>query len=203
VGRVFDHGLFPRSTSSGVGTLRVGDHGSNPVTILLIIPVLGLLSLWVRDHGWLILEPVGRLLSILVDNLIRLLLVPVLGLDRLGIGHLGGVDPVRRLGVGWVVNLCIRVDGRGEALQESSIARRNTVDHHLECLVRPDDEGVERCGGSAANDRSVLHVLLLVLSGDRVLVLEDEVHLVGGTALIRTEHDDIGRSVGELVRLES
>jgi hypothetical protein len=57
-------------------------------------------------------------------------------------------------------------------------------------------------------------VLLLVLAGLRVLVAEDEVdlesqlrsmqevemvYLVGGTALIRSEHDDVGRGVGEFL----
>jgi hypothetical protein len=61
-------------------------------------------------------------------------------------------------------------------------------------------------------------VLLLVLAGLGVLVSEDEVnlyqleypieigkcmsYLVGSTALVGTEHDDVGGSVGELVSVE-
>jgi hypothetical protein len=58
-------------------------------------------------------------------------------------------------------------------------------------------------------------MLLLILAGLGVLVSEDEVnlipldhvisemqscpYLVGGTALVRAEHDDVGRSIGELL----
>lgn len=45
-------------------------------------------------------------------------------------------------------------------------------------------------------------MLLLVLASLRVLVTEDEVNLVGGAALVRAEHDDVGRGVGELFGVE-
>ena len=45
-------------------------------------------------------------------------------------------------------------------------------------------------------------MLLLVLASLGVLVAEDEVDLVGGAALVGTEHDDVGRSVGELLGVE-
>ena len=45
-------------------------------------------------------------------------------------------------------------------------------------------------------------MLLLVLAGLGVLVTEDEVNLVSGTALVRAEHDDIGSAVGELLLVE-
>jgi len=46
-------------------------------------------------------------------------------------------------------------------------------------------------------------VLLLVLLGLRVLVAEDEVDLISGTALVRPEHDDVRRGIGELLGVES
>ena len=45
-------------------------------------------------------------------------------------------------------------------------------------------------------------MLLLVLARLGVLVAEDEVDLVRGAALVGPKHDDVGRSVGELVGLK-
>lgn len=61
-------------------------------------------------------------------------------------------------------------------------------------------------------------MLLLIFASLRILVLEDEVdlrllaiyvsiavcpsYLVGGTTLVRTEHDHVGRSVGELLGMQ-
>ena len=45
-------------------------------------------------------------------------------------------------------------------------------------------------------------MLLLVLASLGVLVAEDEVDLVGGATLVGTEHDDVGRGVGELFGVE-
>ena len=41
-------------------------------------------------------------------------------------------------------------------------------------------------------------MLLLKLAGDGVLVAEDEVNLVGSTALVGAKHDNVRRGVGEL-----
>ena len=45
-------------------------------------------------------------------------------------------------------------------------------------------------------------MLLLIFAGLGVLVLEDEVDLIGSATLIRTEHNDIGRGVGKLLGVE-
>jgi hypothetical protein len=45
-------------------------------------------------------------------------------------------------------------------------------------------------------------VLLLILAGLWVLVAEDEVDLVGGTALVGAKHDNVGGCVGEFVLVE-
>src|SRR5687767_9125285 len=55
--RVCLHGLLPRTTTRDIGTLGVGDGGRNPITILLVIPILRLLGLGVGDSAWLINEP--------------------------------------------------------------------------------------------------------------------------------------------------
>ena len=46
-------------------------------------------------------------------------------------------------------------------------------------------------------------MLLLIFTGLRILVVDDQVNLVGGTTLIGTEHDYVGGDVGELVLVES
>ena len=46
-------------------------------------------------------------------------------------------------------------------------------------------------------------MLLLVLASLWVLVVDDEVDLVGGTALVGTEHDNVGGDVGELILVKS
>jgi hypothetical protein len=80
-----------------------------------------------------------------------------------------------------------------------------------------DNEGVERSLFVDLGRWSTLEVLLFVLAGLWVLVLENEMdllymisnqtcgkhhkieYLVGGSALVRTKHNDIGRGVGELL----
>src|SRR5690554_1870801 len=74
------HGLGPWTTARDVIALRVGNGGWDPVSVLLVIPVLGLLGVGVRDGGGLVLEPVLRHSCFLVDNLIGSVLVPVLRL---------------------------------------------------------------------------------------------------------------------------
>lgn len=46
-------------------------------------------------------------------------------------------------------------------------------------------------------------MLLLIFASDGVLVSENEVDLIGGSALVGAEHDDVRRGVGELVGFES
>jgi hypothetical protein len=98
---------------------------------------------------------------------------------------------------------------------KGTVARRLAVDLDLEAVVGLHDESVEARRLDDARHGGVLEVLLLVLAGLGVLVSENEVnlvllgqvnlnvescpYLVGGTALVGTKHDDIGRSVGELL----
>jgi hypothetical protein len=46
-------------------------------------------------------------------------------------------------------------------------------------------------------------MLLLIFASLGVLVVDDQVDLVGGTTLVGTEHDNIRGDVGELVLVES
>lgn len=177
VGGVLLHGRRPRATARNLVTLGVGDSGGDEVTILLIIPVFGLLGLGVRNGRGLILQPILRLLSLLINNLVGSILVPVLRLLGLRVGNLSLVNPVLGLAVVGVVNLLRRVDGGGEVLEEGAVADRLAVDLDLEGLVGLDNEGVEGRGLGDTGRRGVLEVLLLILAGLGVLVLENEVNL--------------------------
>jgi hypothetical protein len=119
-----------------------------------------------------------------------------------------------------VVNLLLRVNGRVEVLQKAALLRGLAVDEDFEGLVGVDDQSVDGGDLVGAGHGGSLEVLLLVLAGLGVLVTEDEVnldgllagdhygglawfsYLVGGTALVGTEHDHIRGGVGELLLVE-
>ena len=196
-------GLSPGTATGDVGALGVGDSRSDPVAILLVIPVLGLLSLGVGDGGGLVDEPVLGDRSLLIDDLEGGVLIPILGLGSLGVGDAGLVDPVLRLGVVGVVNLLRRVDGRGEVLEEGAALDLNVVLLDSVGVVGVNDEGVELSALDNLGGGGRLEVLLLVLAALGVLVVEDEVNLVGVAALVGAEHDHVGSGVGELLLVES
>lgn len=177
VGRVLLHRRLPLAATRDFIALGVGNGRRNPVTVLLVIPVLRLLGLGVRNSGGLILKPVFRLGSLLIDNLKWRVLVPVLGLGSLGVSDAGLVNPVFGLCVVGVINLRVGVDGGSEVLQESTVANGLAVDLHLEALVGLDDEGVKAGGLYDTGHGRVLEVLLLILASLGVLVAEDEVDL--------------------------
>jgi hypothetical protein len=101
---------------------------------------------------------------------------------------------------------------------EGTIARRLAIDLDLEAVVRLDNESVKGRGLDNASHGRVLEVLLLVLAGLGVLVSEDEVdlsmfrkrhvptistpYLVCSTALVGSEHDDVRRSIRELLSVK-
>ncbi|KAI6761764.1 hypothetical protein HG531_002317 [Fusarium graminearum] len=201
--RVALHGLGPGATARGIGTLGVGNSRCNPVTIFLIIPVIGLLSLGVRNGNGLLLEPVLRLGSLLVNDLEGGFLIPVLGLLGLRVRDTGLVNPVLGLLIIGVVNLGGGVDGRGEVLQEAASLDFLVVLLNGIGVVGVDDQSVKLCGLSDLGRRGRLQVLLLILAGLGVLMVENEVNLVGVATLVRTEHDHVGGCVGELLLVKS
>lgn len=171
------HGTGPLAAARDIGTLGVGDSRRDPVTILLVVPVLGLLSLGVANAGGLILEPVLGLLSFLIQNLEGCLLIPVGRLGGLGISDLNLVDPVSGLLVLGVVNLLLGVNGRSEVLQKAALLDRLAIDEDLKGLIGLDDQGVKGGDLGGTGDGGSLQMLLLVLAGLGVLVAEDEVNL--------------------------
>ncbi|GKT83306.1 hypothetical protein Ct61P_01156 [Colletotrichum tofieldiae] len=195
--------LLEGTTARGLGALGVGDGRGDPVTILLLVPVLGLLGLGVGNGQGLILKPVLGLGGLLINNLEGRVLIPVLGLLGLGVGDAGLVNPVLRLGVLGVVNLLLRVDGGGEVLEKGAGLDLLAVLLDDEGVVGVDNEGVELGGLDDASGGGRGEVLLLVLARLGVLVVEDEVDLVGVAALVRTKHDHVGGGVGELLLVKS
>ena len=66
-----------------------------------------------------------------------------------------------------------------------------------------DDERVELSGLDDSCSWGSCQVLLLVLASLWVLVVHNQVNLVGGATLVGTEHDDVWRGVGELILVKS
>lgn len=139
VGRVLLHGSRPFTTPGDFLTLGVGNGRGDPVTILLIIPVLGLFSFGVRNADRFILEPVFGLGGLLIHNLVRGILIPIIRLGSFRVGDLGFINPVSRLLILGVIDLLRGVDGRAEILKESAVLDSLAVDQDLERLIGLDD----------------------------------------------------------------
>ena len=69
--------LLPLAAPRSINALGVGDSRSDPVTILLVIPLLRFLGVGVRDSQGFVIEPTLRLDGILINDLVRGVLVPV------------------------------------------------------------------------------------------------------------------------------
>lgn len=196
------HGLRPRATARHIGTLRVGDGGRNPVTILLVIPVLGFLSLGVRNREGLVNKPILGLLSLLINDLEGSILVPIIRLGGIGVGDSGFINPVLGLRILGVVNFLGRVDGRVEVLEEAPSLDLVVVLLDDIRVVRVNNESVKLSSLDDPRGGGRNEVLLLILARLGVLVVEDEVDLVGVAALVGTKHDDVGSGIGELLTVK-
>ena len=217
VGRVLDEGSRPLALVSGVLLRRlrpgaaagnvialgVRNHGWEKVAILLIIPVLRLLGVRIGDLQRLVLKPILRHSSVLVNNIDRSILVPVLRLGGLRVPDAGLVHPVGRLGVLRVVNFGRWGDWRVKVLKQAARLDLLSILLDGKSVVGIDNERVQlsRLDNLGRGRRAQMFLLVLARLG--VLVVEDEVHLVGVAALVWTKHDDVGRRVGKLVLVES
>lgn len=134
---------LPRTASRSRFTLGVLYGWRDPVTILLIIPLLGLLSLWVGNELGFVLEPVLGFNGILIRDGVRCIFVPVVRLLGVGIGNLGIVDPVGGFFVLGIVDFGGRVDGRIEILKKRATRDLLVINEDLEGLVGVDDECIE------------------------------------------------------------
>lgn len=167
----------PRATSGSRFALGVLYGWRDPVTILLVIPLLRLLSLGVGNKLRLVLEPVIGFNGILIRDGVRSIFVPVVWLLGVGIGNLVFVDPVSGLLVLGIVDFGGRVDGRIEFLKKRATRDLLVINEDLEGLVGVDDEGIEHSALVNCWHGCWLEMLLLVLAGDGVLMAEDEVQL--------------------------
>jgi hypothetical protein len=139
VGRVGLVRPLPLAAARSLVALGVANHRSNPLTILLVIPLLRLLRVGIRDLLGLVVEPALGLRRLLVGDLVGSVLVPVLGLLRLRILDLLLVDPVLRLLVLGIINLLLRVDSRREVFKERAGRLALTIKEDLISLVRALD----------------------------------------------------------------
>lgn len=142
----------------------------------------------------------------------RSILIPVVGLSSSDVVNFSFIDPRFGLEVLGVINLLRRVDSRVKVFQQATLPDGLVVDENLKGLIRASpgvskrrlehssrgkdnllgDQGVKGGGLSDLRGRRVLQVLLFPFTGERVLVSEDEVNLVGGTTFVGTEHDGEG-----------
>jgi hypothetical protein len=178
VRRVLLHRGLPRTTSRGFLALGVRNLRWDPIAIFFVIPILRLLGLGVRNCGWLVVQPVGGLLGLIIDNLERRILIPVFRLGSLRVRNASLIDPVFRLLVVGIADLGGWVDRRGEIFEKGAILGRLVVDEHLEGVIGTNDKSIEGRELRDLGGRSALEVFLLVLAGLGVLVVKDEVDLL-------------------------
>ena len=82
----------------------------------------------IRDRQGFIVEPTLRLHSVLIENFIGLIFVPVFGLLGIGIRNALGIHPIFGLLVLRIVNLGGRVDRRREILEKVTTLLAFTID---------------------------------------------------------------------------
>lgn len=99
----------------------------------------------------------------------------------------------RRLLVLGIVDLLRRVERRFEIFEQGARLLLLTVDRQRVRVVLLDGQRVEVHLFVVRHVRRVFEMLLFDLTRERRLVLEDDVHLVRRTALIRTKHDGVLR----------
>mmetsp|Transcript_9002 Transcript_9002/g.19592 ORF Transcript_9002/g.19592 Transcript_9002/m.19592 type:complete len:371 (-) Transcript_9002:19-1131(-) len=199
--RVVDLWSLPLATAGGLA-IRVGHHRRLKVAVLVGVPVVRGRDLGVWDLEGRVVEPRFRLGGLWVGDLPRSLLVPVVGLGGLRVVDLGSVDPISWLAVLRIVNLLRRVHARLEVggREQVCLLDLHVVDQDPHRVVRTDDGCVQvGLANTELRRRRRRKVLLLVLAGDGRLVADDEMHLVGATALVWPEHDRVWGSVGKTI----
>uniref|UniRef100_A0A2M4DHF4 Putative secreted protein n=1 Tax=Anopheles darlingi TaxID=43151 RepID=A0A2M4DHF4_ANODA len=160
VGRVVDLLRLPLAL-----VLGVVDHRWLPLSVHLIIPIVGLGSIRVRDVLWF---------------------VPVLRLGIVRIGNGCTVVPVFRLLRLRILDL-LRWQEVPVFLQATRL-HLLVIDQHFVRVVRAHDERVE------VREHVVLAADILVDQMILALVAEDHVHLLGArTADVRSEHEQVRR----------
>ena len=153
--RVLHHRLLPHATAAHFLAARVRDQRRLERAVFLLVPVRRRLHRGVRDLQRLVVQPVVRLDGRLVENELRLGLVPVGGLDVGGVVDPVVLDPVGGLGIGGVGNGLDDEEagkeerygggreGRIEVGVEIAGELVDLVDEDLDGVVAADDQRVE------------------------------------------------------------
>lgn len=146
---------LPFTASGSLVTLGVTNRGGDPVTVLLIIPLIRFLCVRVWSGLRLVIEPALRLLGLFVGNFIGSIFIPIFGLRRalvpirewsrtethlgsLGIGDSLLVNPVLGLRVLRIEDLLVRVDGGGEVFEKVSSVVALAVEKYVVGVIRAE-----------------------------------------------------------------
>jgi len=114
---------------------------------------------------------------ILVGNLIRRVLIPVVGLGRIRVLDFDLVDPVGWLGIIGIIDFLLRIDWWVKIYEEGARSNLLVINKFDECLIRVDDQGVQLGSLSDRGSMGRLVMFLFIFPGDWVLVTEDEMKL--------------------------
>mmetsp|Transcript_50053 Transcript_50053/g.95610 ORF Transcript_50053/g.95610 Transcript_50053/m.95610 type:complete len:294 (-) Transcript_50053:353-1234(-) len=186
---VGNHGRCPLAAAGLAG--RIVDLGSLPFAVLLLVPVYRHLRLRIINQLWRILLPILGHGGFRVLDLFGGVLVPVVRLHRVRVVNASGVDPVLRLGLGGIIDLCGGVDGRLKILKQATVRTDFAIHQHLVCVVLLQNDGVQVRELVHLQRGRLEQVLLLNFAGLGTLVTKDEVNLVGVPALVRAKHDAV------------
>jgi hypothetical protein len=129
-------------------------------------------------------------------------LIPILWLRRFWIRNSGLVNPGVWLAVLGIIDFLGWVKGWREILEKVNLLDLLAVQLDDGGVIGVDNQSVELGCLDDSCSWGSCKMLLLILTSLWVLVVDDQVNLVGGTALVGTEHDNVWGSIGEFVLVE-
>jgi hypothetical protein len=171
------HWCLPFATARSFRAFGVWNLRSNPITIFFIIPVLWLLSLWIRNHGRLVIKPILWFGGLFIRNFEWSILIPIFRLLGLWISDTSFINPVFWLLIFRIINFLGWVDRRGKVLKKTASALFFTINVYGISVVGVDNKCIESGELGGANHWWVVKMLLLVLASLGILVTEDEMNL--------------------------
>jgi hypothetical protein len=89
----------------------------------------------IRNIQGLIIEPALRFLGVLIENLVRCILVPVIGLSGIGVRDAAGIYPIIGLLVLRVVDLGGRIDWGIEILKKVTTVEAFTIEQDIISVI--------------------------------------------------------------------
>ena len=97
------------------------------------------------DTQGFIIEPTFRLLSLLVEDLIGLILVPVIGLRGIRVRDAFGIHPIFGLLILRIINLSGWVDSGSEILEEVTAIDAITIDQDVISIIGAGRQLIQWC----------------------------------------------------------